>query len=110
MSTPLTREPELDTIKLSKPLASPQPPRGVSSVPIDPDIRRLALSCLLLSYVGPVTPPWIGAALGEGLGGVVLFGSNLGDGTQVRELTDRLRAAAGRDVVLALDEEGGDVT
>ena len=45
-----------------------------------------------------------------GLGGVVLFGSNLGDGTRVAELTARLRAAAGRDIVIALDEEGGDVT
>src|SRR3954454_18184829 len=84
--------------------------RGVRPVPIDPDVRRLALSCLLLSYTGPVPPSWLTAALGEGLGGVGLFGNNLGDGTQVRDLTDRLRAAAGREIVLALDEEGGDVT
>src|SRR3954453_9482893 len=84
--------------------------RGVRPVPIHPDVRRLALSCLLLSYTGPVPPSWLTAALGEGLGGVVLFRSNLGDGTRVRELTDRLRAAAGREIVLALDEEGGPVT
>ena len=74
------------------------------------DVRRLALSCLLLGYVGPVVPPWVLAALGDGLGGLVLFGSNLGDGTEVAALTERLRAAAGRDIVVALDEEGGDVT
>ena len=49
-------------------------------MPIDPDLRRLALSCLLLGYTGPVTPRWISQALGDGLGGLVLFGSNLGNG------------------------------
>ncbi len=79
-------------------------------MPIDPDVRRLSLSCLLLGFVGPTPPPWLLDALGDGLGGVVLFGSNLGDGNGVRALTDRLRAAAGREIVIALDEEGGDVT
>ena len=40
----------------------------------------------------------------------MLFGSNIGDGSQVASLTRALRDAAGRDVVVALDEEGGDVT
>jgi beta-N-acetylhexosaminidase len=79
-------------------------------VPIDPEVRRLALSCLLLGFVGPTPPAWLLEALRDGVGGVVLFGSNLGDGTRVRTLTDRLREAAGRDIVVALDEEGGDVT
>lgn len=74
------------------------------------DARRLALSCLLLGFAGPVPPRWLLDALGDGLGGVVLFGSNLGDGTDVAALTTRLREAAGRDIVIALDEEGGDVT
>lgn len=72
--------------------------------------RRLALGCLLPSFEGPTPPSWLLRALADGLGGVVLFASNTGDGTRVRELTDRLRAAAGRDVVIALDEEGGEVT
>jgi beta-N-acetylhexosaminidase len=78
--------------------------------PIDPDVRRLALSCLVLGFVGPTPPRWLLDALADGVGGVVLFGSNLGDGTGVRALTDRLRDAAGREIVIALDEEGGDVT
>ncbi len=77
---------------------------------IDPELSRLALSCTLLGYVGPTPPRWLLDALERGLGGVVLFGSNVGDGTGVAELTERLRAAAGRDIVIALDEEGGDVT
>jgi len=79
-------------------------------VPSDADVRRLTLSCLLLGFVGPTPPPWLLDALGDGLGGVVLFGSNLGDGRDVASLTSLLRKAAGRDVVIALDEEGGDVT
>lgn len=73
-------------------------------------LRGLALGCLLPSFVGPTPPPWLLRSLGEGLGGVVLFASNTGDGTRLAELTDRLRTAAGRDVVIALDEEGGEVT
>jgi beta-N-acetylhexosaminidase len=74
------------------------------------EVRRLALSCLLLGFVGPVPPRWLLEALADGLGGVVLFGSNLGDGSGVAALTDQLREAAGREIVVALDEEGGDVT
>jgi beta-N-acetylhexosaminidase len=83
---------------------------GSPLVPIDADVGRLTLSCLLLGFVGPEPPRWLLDLLGDGLGGVVLFGSNLGDGREDRRLTDRLRTAAGRDIVVALDEEGGDVT
>lgn len=74
------------------------------------ELQRLALSCLLLGWVGPEPPRWLLDALGAGLGGVVLFGSNVGDGTAVADLTKRLRSAAGHDIVIALDEEGGIVT
>ena len=77
---------------------------------LDPALRRLTLACLLPGFVGPEPPHWLLDALADGVGGLVLFGSNLGDGTQVRALTDRLRDAAGRQLVLATDEEGGDVT
>ena len=77
---------------------------------MDADVRRLALGCLLAGFTGPDVPHWLARALADGLGGVVLFGSNIGDGSGVARLTRKLRAAAGRDVVVALDEEGGDVT
>jgi beta-N-acetylhexosaminidase len=80
-------------------------------VPLDPTTRRHALSTLLVGFVRPTPPPWLLDALAEGLGGVVLFGSNVdGDEHALRVLTDKLRAAAGRDLIIALDEEGGDVT
>ncbi len=77
---------------------------------VDAEVRRSTLSALLLGFVGPTPPRWLLDALADGLGGVVLFGSNLGDGSAVDRLTAQLRAAAGRDIVIALDEEGGDVT
>ena len=77
---------------------------------VDSEIRHQALSCLLLGFVGETPPTWLLDALDLGLAGVVLFGSNLGDGTQVNRLTHRLTSAAGRPLVLATDEEGGDVT
>jgi beta-N-acetylhexosaminidase len=79
-------------------------------VSVDPEVRRLSLSVLLAGFVGPTPPTWLLDALAGGLGGVVLFGSNVGDGGAVDRLTAQLRAAAGRDIVIAIDEEGGDVT
>jgi beta-N-acetylhexosaminidase len=76
----------------------------------DAEIRRLALACYLPGFVGPTPPRWLLDGLAAGIGGVVLFGSNLGDGSAGSRLTARLRAAAGRPLVFGLDEEGGDVT
>ena len=61
-------------------------------------------------FTGETPPRWLLDGLAAGVGGVILFGSNLGDGSAVGKLTGRLRAAAGRDLVFGLDEEGGDVT
>jgi len=50
-------------------------------------------------------------ALGRGLAGVTLFGQNISAPDQVSALTAMLRSAApGDDPVIAIDEEGGDVT
>ena len=76
----------------------------------DDEIRRLALACFLPGFTGETPPAWLLDGLAAGVGGLVLFGSNLGDGTRVAELTTALTAAAGRRLVFALDEEGGDVT
>ncbi len=73
------------------------------------ELRRLALSCLLLAWDGPRLPDWLARALEAGLGGVVLFAGNVTDGA-APEVTAAARAAAGRDAVVAIDEEGGLVT
>jgi beta-N-acetylhexosaminidase len=72
-------------------------------------LERLASTCLLASFDGPEPPGWIRRALGDGLGGVALFSSNVAGRDELAALTAALRAEAD-ELLLALDEEGGDVT
>ena len=71
-------------------------------------IERLALACILPGFEGPVAPEWVRRRIADGLGGVVLFGWNVESRSQLRELTGVLRAEG--DVLVGIDEEGGDVT
>jgi beta-N-acetylhexosaminidase len=64
---------------------------------------------VLPGFVGPDCPDWLIDQLGRGLGGVVLFASNVAGPEELAKLTDRLHSA-GEDVVIAMDEEGGEVT
>jgi beta-N-acetylhexosaminidase len=62
------------------------------------DLDRLALGTLLPSFHGPGVPDWIRQRIDDGLGGVVLFADNV----PLRGELD--------GIVVAIDEEGGDVT
>ena len=75
----------------------------------DPGLRRLALRTLLASFPGHDVPEWASALVGDGLAGHTLFGFNIADDAQVARLAATLRAARS-DVLIAIDEEGGDVT
>ncbi|MEU7612008.1 glycoside hydrolase family 3 N-terminal domain-containing protein [Micromonospora sp. NPDC049204] len=76
---------------------------------LDPGLRRLALGTLLAAYPGPVPPDWAVDLLADGLAGHTLFGTNVHDPAQVAASTAALRS--GRpDALIAIDEEGGDVT
>jgi beta-N-acetylhexosaminidase len=72
-------------------------------------LERLAAGCLLPGFAGVEAPDWVRRRLSEGLGGVVLFARNVRDHEQLAALTAALRAER-PDVVVAIDEEGGDVT
>jgi beta-N-acetylhexosaminidase len=76
---------------------------------IDPGLRRLALRTLLAAFPGTEVPEWAAALLTEGLAGHTLFGTNIADPAQVGRLTAELRTVR-RDALIAIDEEGGDVT
>jgi beta-N-acetylhexosaminidase len=76
---------------------------------IDPGLRRLALRTLLAAFPGATAPQWAGDLLLDGLAGHTLFGGNVVDPGQVADLTTQLRSAR-PDVLIAIDEEGGDVT
>ncbi|MFI5931451.1 glycoside hydrolase family 3 protein [Actinoplanes sp. NPDC051494] len=78
-------------------------------MPDDSGLRRLALGTLLAAFPGGVAPDWIAGLLTDGLAGVTLFATNIDDPDQTRRLTATLRSAHPRALV-ALDEEGGDVT
>jgi beta-N-acetylhexosaminidase len=72
------------------------------------DVRQLALGTVLAGFEGRVAPRWLRGKLAEGLGGAVLFGRNVQDDEQVTRLVDSIHAEA--PAVVAIDEEGGDVT
>jgi beta-N-acetylhexosaminidase len=77
----------------------------------DPVLGRLADAILIPPFPDSTAPGWIIDALGRGLAGVTLFGQNIAAPGQVSALTAELRAAAAdHDPVIAIDEEGGDVT
>ena len=69
----------------------------------------MAANCLFPGFVGRTAPDWVRRSLQAGLGGVVLFARNVESREQLRALTDTLRAER-EDVLIAIDEEGGDVT
>jgi len=74
-------------------------------------LERLALACLLPGFQGADGPPdWLRRQLAAGLGGVALFARNVGSPAQVAALTQALRTEAGGPLLVAIDEEGGDVT
>lgn len=73
------------------------------------DVRELALRVLLASFDGPTLPTWAADLLGEGLGGMCLYGSNVVDLGQIAQLTAAVHAAR-PSAITSLDEEGGDVT
>jgi len=75
----------------------------------DRSLARLAEAILVPPFPGVIAPGWLLAALDRGLAGVTLFGPNVSDPAQLAALTSQLRNAADEPVI-AIDEEGGDVT
>jgi beta-N-acetylhexosaminidase len=71
--------------------------------------RRAVFATLLPGFVGTTLPEWVSTRLREGLGGVCIFGTNIVSAAQLQELTDSIYAANPR-AIIAIDEEGGDVT
>jgi beta-N-acetylhexosaminidase len=71
--------------------------------------RNIAAGCLLPGFNGLEPPDELLRWVERGLAGVVLFGKNIRDPEQVRRLTAHLEGAR-PGVLIATDEEGGDVT
>lgn len=72
-------------------------------------LTRDALAVLQPGFTGTTAPGWVLEQLREGLGSVGVFGRNVETADQLAGLTAELREAR-PDVLVAIDEEGGDVT
>ncbi|MCT4355356.1 glycoside hydrolase family 3 protein [Streptomyces sp. Je 1-79] len=72
-------------------------------------LTRDALTVLQPGFTGTTAPDWLLRRIGEGLSSVGLFGRNIASPEQLAALTAQLRAERD-DVLVAIDEEGGDVT
>jgi len=80
-----------------------------TGVSMDPVLERMADAILIPPFPGQRAPRWVLAALERGLAGVTIFGPNIAGPEQLAGLTAQLRSAGGLPLV-AIDEEGGDVT
>src|SRR5690606_6536667 len=68
-----------------------------------------AAAVLLPGFTGTTLPEWVAARLRRGLAGVCLFGDNIESLPQLQQLTADI-LEANPLAVIAIDEEGGDVT
>ncbi|MCD0481041.1 glycoside hydrolase family 3 protein [Streptacidiphilus sp. ASG 303] len=75
----------------------------------DPGLLRLADAVLQPGFTGTTAPDWVRRRIAGGLGSVLLFARNTTGPAQTAALTAQLRAE-NPDVIVAVDEEGGDVT
>jgi beta-N-acetylhexosaminidase len=71
--------------------------------------EELASACIFPSFAGTDPPDWVRRFLAEGGGGIVLFAYNVPSREQLASLCAALRAERPA-ALLAIDEEGGDVT
>jgi beta-N-acetylhexosaminidase len=73
------------------------------------ELEPLAASCLLPSFPGTEIPDWIRSFLERGGASVLFFAYNVPTRAELASLAGALRAER-HDLLLAIDEEGGDVT
>ncbi|GAA1251487.1 glycoside hydrolase family 3 protein [Kitasatospora nipponensis] len=73
------------------------------------ELRRWADACILPGFDGPRAPDWLRRRIAEGVRGVVLYHANMAGPEALAQLTAELRAE-NPDLIIGLDEEGGDVT
>ena len=73
------------------------------------ELEVLASACIFPSFPGDLPPDWVRRFLADGGGGIVLFAYNVPSRDRLTGLCAALRYERD-DVLLAIDEEGGDVT
>ncbi len=73
------------------------------------DLDRAVAGLLCVGFHGTSPSPEVLELIRRGVGGVILFSRNLVDAEQVAALTGALKRAAGRPLLIAVDQEGGRV-
>ena len=74
------------------------------------DVRTLALQVLLPGFAGTTLPDDYRELLEHGLGGICYFGSNTAEGPDAVTALSAAITDANPHAVIAIDEEGGDVS
>ena len=77
--------------------------------PRSADLDRAAAGLLCVGFHGTGPSPEVLELIARGVGGVILFSRNLVDAEQVAELAGALKRAAGRPLLVSVDQEGGRV-
>jgi beta-N-acetylhexosaminidase len=72
-------------------------------------LRRLVAGTLMPGFRGTTVAPWVTREYAAGLAAVCVYGANVVEPRQLARLCADLRAAC-PDLLVAVDEEGGDVT
>jgi beta-N-acetylhexosaminidase len=73
------------------------------------DLDRTCAGLLCVGFHGKVPSPEVLELVRRGVYGVILFGRNVEDAEQVAELSAALKRAAGRPLLVTVDQEGGRV-
>jgi beta-N-acetylhexosaminidase len=97
--------------------AVPDSLQGRASVPLPAvphSTAKLLGQRIMVGFPGTSAPHWLVARIQRGeIGSVILFSGNIGSAAQVRALTSSLQAAAraghNPSVLIAVDQEGGEV-
>jgi beta-N-acetylhexosaminidase len=68
------------------------------------------LSRIMIGFEGTEVPDYLPDLVESGLRSIALYGENIQDRHQLKELIAELKSVLGPDGIISLDEEGGDVT
>jgi beta-N-acetylhexosaminidase len=73
------------------------------------ELERRAASLFTVGFSGRAVTEELRGLLSRGVGGVICFARNVGTPEEVLELNRELKRAAGRPLLLSVDQEGGQV-
>jgi beta-N-acetylhexosaminidase len=73
------------------------------------ELEKQAASLFTVGFYGKSVTEDLKGLIARGVGGVIFFGRNVGTPAEVLELNRDIKRTAGRPLVLAVDQEGGQV-